>query len=150
MKISSRLIFACAAVGLAIATGGAAIGQGMQGGMGQGMMGSGMMRGGMGQGMMCPMMAGMMQGNQNMSPGTTQGGMGAVFGTRVTPVMNLSVDDVRTYLTEQLERVNNKRLKLGNINADGATITADAVTVDNSLVQRLKINRHSGAIAYES
>jgi hypothetical protein len=34
-------------------------------------------------------------------------------------------------------RINNKRLKLGNITADGATITADIVTVDNSLVQFL-------------
>ena len=54
----------------------------MQGGMGQDMMGpsmgSGMMRGGMG--MMCPMMAGMMQGRDSEM---AHGGMGALFGSRV-------------------------------------------------------------------
>jgi hypothetical protein len=41
-------------------------------------------------------------------------------------------------------RINNKRLKLGNITADGATITADIVTVDNSLVQFLTGNGAEG------
>ncbi len=135
---------------------------GAQGGMGQGMMGQGMMdsgmmrggmmgpgmmRGGMSGGMTCPMM------NSTMMRGMTgQGmmgsGMGAVFGTRVTPIMNLSVDDVRGYLDMRLQRLNNKRLKVGNVSADGATITAEIVTVDNSLVQRLKVDRHTGAIEY--
>jgi hypothetical protein len=29
------------------------------------------------------------------------------------------------------------------------TITADIATVDNSLVQRLKVDRHTGAIEYQ-
>lgn len=133
-----------------------------QGGMSQGMMGAGM-QGGMGQGMMCPMMSGMMQGGIGqgmMGPGMTgqgmmgsgmaRGGAGGMFGSRVTPVMNLSVDDVRGYLGVQLERLNNKRLKIGNISADDGTIGAEIVTVDNSLVQRLKIDRHTGAIEYEN
>jgi len=66
------------------------------------------------------------------------------------PVMNLSVDDVRGYLASQLERLNNKRLKVGNINSGDGTITAEIVTVDDSLVQRLKVDRHSGAITYEN
>jgi hypothetical protein len=121
----------------------------MQGGMGRDMMGpsmgSGMMRGGMG--MMCPMMTGMMQGRDSES---AHGGMGALFGSRVTQMMNLSVEDVRSYLGLQLDRLNNKRLKIGNVAADGATISAEIVTVDNSLVQRLKVDRHSGAIEYEN
>jgi hypothetical protein len=111
--------------------------QGHHGRMGQ--VGPGMMQGGMMQG-------GMMQG------GMMQGGMGtaaAPFGTRVTPMMNLSVEDVRSYLDAQLERLNNKRLKVGDVKANDGTITADIVTVDNSLVQRLKINRRTGAIEYE-
>jgi len=104
----------------------------------QGMMGQGMMRQGI-QGMM---------GRGMMRDGTCPD-RGRLFGSRVTPMMNLSIEDVRAYLTVQLERLNNKRLKVGEIKADDGTITADVVTVDNSLVQRLKVNRHSGAIAYE-
>jgi hypothetical protein len=130
----------------------------MHGGMGHGMMhgdmGQGMMHGGMGQGMMCPMMrSGMMQdgmmGREMMGSGMMRGGMGALFGSHVTRGMNLSVDDVRGYLASRLERLNNKRLKVGDINSGDGTITADIVTVDNSLVQRLKVDRYTGAITYE-
>jgi hypothetical protein len=126
----------------------------MQGGMGPGMMqggmGPGMMQGGMGPGMMqCGSMGpGMMQGG--MGPGMMQGGMGALFGSRVTPMMNLSVDDVRGYLAVQLDHLNNKRLKIGDIKADDGAITADIVTIDNSLVQQLKVDRHTGAIEYQN
>ena len=130
------------------------MGQGMHGTMGQQtdqpmmggcpMMGSMMgQRGGMmGQGMG----PGSMHGG--MGPGMMQGGMGALFGSRVTPMMNLSAEDVRGYLGGQLDRLDNKRLKVGDIKVDNGTITADIVTVDNSLVQRLKVDRHTGAIEY--
>jgi hypothetical protein len=127
----------------------------MQGEMGQQQKGQGMPpQGDMGSDMMCPMMrSGMMQGgmmgSEMMGSGMMRSGMNALFGSRVRPVMNLSVDDVRGYLASQLEHLNNKRLKLGDVNSGDATITADIVTVDNSLVQRLKIDRHSGAIIYE-
>jgi hypothetical protein len=153
---------------------GGMMGQGGQGGMmGQGMQGGGMMGGGcpmmrgmmgsgqqgMGQGMMgggCPMMRGMMGSGQQgmMGPGMMQGGMGpgmgGMFGSHVTPMMNLSVEDVRSYLTVQLDRLNNKRLKIGDITSDDGTVTADIVTIDNSLVQRLKVDRHTGTIEYEN
>lgn len=122
--------------------------------MGSGMSGSGMMRGGMGSGMKCRMMDGGMGGGM-MGQGMTGSGMatgaqGGLFGSRVTPTMNLSVDDVRAYLDVQLDRLHNARLKIGNVSAEDGTITADIVTVDNSLVQRLKVNRHTGAIKYEN
>jgi hypothetical protein len=152
---------------------GAATAQSMRNGMDsdmmQGCMGRGMMRGGMGQqpndrqamhgdmggGMMCPMMrSGMMQGGTTDSDMMGMGGMGGesggLFGSRVTPMMNLSAEDVRAYLSSKLERLNNKRLKIGDINSAEGTITVDIVTVDNSLVQRLKVDRHSGAITYEN
>jgi hypothetical protein len=114
--------------------------------MTQGGMGPGMMQRSMGQ-----MEPGMMHGC--MGPDLMKGGMapGAspLFGARVTPVMHLSVEDVRGYLELQLDRLDNKRLKVGEVKADGAMIAADIVTVDNSLVQRLKINPRTGAIAYE-
>jgi hypothetical protein len=103
-------------------------------------MGPGMMHGGMGPGMM--------QGG--MGPGVMRGGMAALFGSRVTPMMNLSAEEVRGYLGAQLDRLDNKRLKVGDIKADDGTITADIVTVDNSLVQRLKVDRHTGAIEYQN
>jgi hypothetical protein len=108
--------------------------------MGHGMMGSGMM------GMMGP---GMMQGGGGMMQGGMGSGMSALFGSRVTPPMHLSVDDVRGYLGFQLDRLNNKRLKIGDLKGDGETITAEIVTVDNSLVQRLKVDRHTGTIEYD-
>jgi hypothetical protein len=111
--------------------------------MGQRMMGGGMM-GRMGQDK---------QGMMGMGPGRMQGGaahgMASVFGSRVTPMMNLSVEDVQAYLTAQLDRLKNKRLKVGDTKIDAGTITADIVTVDNSLVQRLKVDRHTGAIEYQ-
>ena len=104
--------------------------------MNQGTMNQGMMRGGAGHGM--------------MMRGGAGSGMGALFGSHVVPTLNLSVDDVRGFLTARLDRLNNKRLKLGEVKADDSTITADVVTVDNSLVQRLKVDRHTGDIEYEN
>lgn len=138
--------------------------QQMMGGSGQGMMGPRMMQGEQGNqrgqsamdshdmmqgrmaGMMCPMMGSMMQGDM-MGAST---GMGALFGSRVVPRMNLSADDVRSYLSAKLDHLGNKRLKLGNIDAEGGTITADIVTADNSLVQRVKVDRSTGDIKYEN
>jgi 3-hydroxyacyl-CoA dehydrogenase, NAD binding domain len=105
--------------------------------MDQGMMGQQMM--GSGQPMMgCPMMAGMMQGGRG--PGMMQSGMGAVFGSRVTPMMNLSAEDVRGYLDAQLERLNNKRLKVGDVKSEDGTITADFVQENAPEQPDLKIN----------
>jgi hypothetical protein len=114
----------------------------------QGDMGSGMGQG-MGGDMMQHMGGGMMMGSGMMRGGSSSG-MDALFGSRVTRVMNLSLEDVRGYLALRLERLNNKRLKIGDLKSDDGTITADIVTVDNSLVQRLKVDRHTGAIQYEN
>ncbi len=136
----------------------------MHGGMGSGSMGRGMMMGsgasqggmmheGTGSGMMGQHMGrGMMMGSgmsgADMMQGGPRSGMGALFGSQVRPIMNLSIDDVRGYLGMQLEGLNNKRLKLGELKAEDRAITADIVTVDNSLVQRLKVDRRTGAIEY--
>jgi hypothetical protein len=100
------------------------------------MSGGGMMHGGDGR-------FDMMRGG--MSPGNRESGL---FGSRVRPVMNLSAEDVRSYLDSQLARLNNKRLKVGSLNAEDNIITAEVVTLDNSLVQRLKVDRHTGRIDY--
>jgi hypothetical protein len=108
-----------------------------------------MMRGGMSPGMGGHQMGGMMHGMMGSGMRSAASGMGGLFGKRVRPVMNLSVDDVRGYLAMRLEHLKNKRLKVGDVKSDDATITADVVTVDNSLVQQLKVDRHTGAIIYE-
>jgi hypothetical protein len=168
MRTGKALFAAAVAVGTVMTAAGMASAQDMQGrmqpdqqtmgrGMMQGRMGSSatepgmgqcMMHGDMGSGMMGQHMGGgMMMGSGMMQDGM-RSGMGALFGSRVRPVMNLSVEDVRGYLGLQLERLNNKRLKIGDLKSDDATITADIVTVDNSLVQRLKVDRYTGAIEY--
>jgi hypothetical protein len=118
----------------------------MEGGMG---MGQCMMRNGMGSETGRSMMGSGMMGSGTMDGGM-RSGMSALFGSHVKPLMNLSVDDVRGYLGFQLNRLNNKRLKIGDLKGDDETITADIVTIDNSLVQRLKVDRHTGAIDYEN
>src|SRR5262245_11390070 len=155
MNATTRVISACLLLGITAA--GSALAQGMmgsgtdrgmmqgtdQGMMHGGMMGRSMMQGGDGE-MMCPMMAGMMHGHAAAT------GMSGLFGSRVVPKMNLSADDVRNYLTAQIDRLGNKRLKLGNVNVDGGAIAAEVVTVDNSLVQRMKVDRSNGFIEYEN
>lgn len=143
MKGRAFLFAAVAGGGVAVAAASAAVAQGVGGGMGPGMMmGSGMIQGGMGPGTM--------QGGT--SPGMTGSGdgMGAMFGGRIDPGTNLSVEDVSGYLAGRLERLGNKRLRVGEVKADGATITADIVTIENSLVQRLRIDRRTGVIDYQN
>jgi hypothetical protein len=90
-------------------------------GMGSGTMGSGMMgRQGMGPGMMGP---GMIQSLRQ----------------------DLSAADVRHMMEHQLAWQGNSNLKLGKVEeADSDTIVAEIVTRDGSLVQRMKIDRHTG------
>jgi hypothetical protein len=145
-------------------------------GMGLGVMGQGMqqMPSTPGQGMMDPEMMrmmmqmmnmmrdqgmggpGMMSGGQGMGPGMIQGmpgvggggGMGSQGpGMRVTPTQHLTTDDVRHFFGHWLEREGNPRLKLGKVEqVDEDTIVAEIVTVDDSLVQRFKVDRHSGDV----
>ena len=171
MSISKTLSALALGVGIAVTQVGAATAQGMQGmgpgtmqsgtdqeSMGRGMMqgragpaamGQCMMHGGEGSGMMGRHMGRGMMGSM-MHGGGMRSGMSALFGSRVTRPMNLSVDDVRGYLGLQVKRLDNKRLKVGDVKSEDDMITADIVTVDDSLVQRLKVDRHTGAIQYEN
>jgi len=125
-------------------------GQGMSPGMmepgtmGQGM-GPGMMSPGMGPGMMGPGM-----GPAMMAPGMGPrvGGWSGLEGRRVMPTMQLSTDDVRTFFERHLAALGNERLKVGNVEAmDDDTITAEVVTVDDSLVESFEVDRHTGLIS---
>lgn len=101
--------------------------------MNPGMMGM-MMNPGM-MGMMNPgmmNMMGMMGGGSGMNPMARSG-------------EDYSTDDVRGWLETVLKWHGNARLKVGEVKqSDDNTVIADIVTQDGSLVQRFKIDRHSG------
>jgi len=136
---------------LAVAASAPALSHGMGGqggpvyGPGYGMMG-GMMGPGAGYGGM-------------MGPGAGYGGMmgpGHGFGNAAGPGFgpcgqaaaageDIDVDGVTARMERWLAVQNNDRLKLGKVvEVDDDTITAEIVTVDGSLVQKLAIDRHTG------
>jgi hypothetical protein len=93
--------------------------------MGPGMMGPGMMGRGMGQGMM-------------MEPGSGMHGGGQA---------DLSADEVRARLERWLAWQGNPRLALGDVTEESEdAVVADIVTQDGSLVDRLRVDRHTGAM----
>lgn len=60
--------------------------------------------------------------------------------------LNLSTDDVKNYLDRWIAWQGNPRLKVGDVKEkDANTIVADIVTKDNSLVQRVVVNRRNGS-----
>ena len=100
---------------------------------------------------------GNMQGHGNMQgQGFMQGNMqGGGFGPGAdgdcpnnqaqTLDKPLTVDDVRANLEQNLERKGNDRLKVGKVeDKDDKTISAEIVTVDDSLVRRIEIDKATG------
>mgnify|MGYP001442278769 CR=1 FL=1 len=99
--------------------------------------------------MMCPMMPEMM----GMAPGAGsrmgEGGMGpgALYGMPGAGQEEMTTESVRAWLEQRLAWHGNPRLKIGEIAAAGdATITAEIVTIDGSLVQKLAFNRYPGLV----
>lgn len=135
-------------------------GSGMMGpgygqGYGPGMMGGGygygpgMMGGGYGPGMMGPGYGqgygpGMMGGGYGYGPGMMGGYGPGYYGRQGN--LNLSTNDVKSYLERMLAVRGNTRLKVGEVKEkDADTITADIVTKDkDSVVDRYVIDRHTG------
>jgi hypothetical protein len=122
---------------------------GQSGMMGRNLMGGGMMDGGM----MADMMRGgmMMQMMGAMQTGAALHGMmghhDLALGLPVAEVEEMTPERVRAFLQERLNRLGNPRLKLGTIAAaDDGSITAEIVTVDGSLVQKLAFNRYPGLV----
>lgn len=95
--------------------------------MGPGMMGPGL---GTGQGMM-------------MAPG----GMGPGYGALPSGGVDLSADDVRANLERWLAWHGNPRVKIGEVmEQDDDVVIGEIVTQDGSLVDRFRIDRHTGAM----
>ena len=108
-------------------------------GWGYGMMGPAMMGGGYGPGY--GMMGGGygMMGNGNFPcPGL------AAANANAEP---LSLEGAQKVIQQRLAWMGNDRLKLGKVEAKGETaFTAEIVTKDNSLVEKLEIDRKTGFI----
>lgn len=116
-----------------------------------GQMAPGMLQGGMPhQGAPRPeMMHRRMQGEGMMGPGMKMRRGGHDFAMPIRPVVHLSVEDVRHALEHRLEWRGNKRLKVGKVKAtDDDTIVAEIMTLDDSLVELLKVDRHSGSVQH--
>jgi len=113
-------------------------------GMQDGMQGEGRPDRGKGKSMMmCPMMQ-MMAGRSVMD---MQAMMGAAVlgGIPHEKPAEMTPERVRALLEKRLEQDGNPRLKLGQIaSAADGSITAEIVTVDGSLVQKLAFNRYPG------
>jgi hypothetical protein len=90
---------------------------------------------------------GMHQG-MKMDPGVGQDrGLGPrmLYGWPGVEAQDVSVARARVWLERKLDWHGNPRLKLGEVvAADDDTITAEIVTREGSLVQKLAIDRHSG------
>ena len=144
---------------MGMSQGGMGMGMGMgmgQGGMGAGQGGMGMGQGGMGGagpmsmagGMMrCPMMKMMMGARAGMEMPGAAGGAAMLYGMPPQSQPEMTPAMVQAMLEQRLVEHGNPRLKLGAIAtaADGS-ITAEIVTVDDSLVQKLVFNRYPGLV----
>lgn len=76
-------------------------------------------------------------------------GQGPALGSQVVPTKDLTAEDVRHFLQHRLEMHGNKRLKVGDVKeTDEDKIAADITTVDDSLVQRLEVDRHTGRMRH--
>lgn len=89
-----------------------------------------------------------MHHGMKMDPDAGQGGgLGPrmLYGWPGDETQDISVEGARGWLERKLDWHGNPRLKLGEVvAADDDTITAEIVTKDGSLVQKLAIDRHSG------
>jgi uncharacterized membrane protein len=74
-------------------------------------------------------------------------GPGTMWFDHIREGRELTVDQVRTDLERWLVNIGNPRLKIGNVSEkDSRTITAEIVTVDNSLIEKIDIDRRTGII----
>jgi hypothetical protein len=80
-----------------------------------------------------------------------RGGRGGSWGPHAPGVApwatdgDVTVDEVKQFMTWQMQRHNNPNLKVGKVEIkDDTTIIAEIVTKDDSLVNRVEINRKTG------
>lgn len=89
-------------------------------------------------------MMGMMGGAGMMGQGCSSG---ALLGSLNAKDKNLSVDEAKAIIAGDVAATGNKRLKVGKVTEqDKDSVLAEVVTTDNSLVQKILVDRHSGAV----
>lgn len=145
----NTLILSAAVVGLSALIATASFAHGPNGGGG---FGQGMMNGGGQQGMMNGQGPG--QGGHGYGQGMMNGqdGQGFMQGKNFGDCQNgaqsldtpLTIEDVTKNLTQRLEHRGNDRLKVGAVTETDTTITAEIVTVDDSLVRKIEIDKATG------
>lgn len=110
--------------------------------MGPGMMGPGMMGSGYGPDSADRQMMREGMPGRRMGPGMGQCMRGGVMGSGA---LDLTTEDVTRMLERRLAWQGNPHVKLGKVEEkDADTITAEIVTQDGSLVERLEVDRRSG------
>ena len=62
------------------------------------------------------------------------------------PQKPLEKGDAETIVKNYLDSMNNPNLKLGKINDAGATFEVEIVTKDNSLVDKVLVDKNSGSM----
>ena len=128
------------------------MGPGMMGGRGYGYgMGPGMMGGrgygyGMGPGMMGDRGYGYGMGPGMMGPGYGYGPNEPNPYARQQPQKPLDKDQAKAMVENYLKSTGNPNLKLGDIKDEGQYFEADIVTKDNSLVDKLLVDKDTGAM----
>ena len=125
---------------------------GMPAGMG-GASGTGDASGMGGAGMGGAGMGGAGMGGPGMMSGTDMSGMGAgagpeaLLGLAPAAAPEMTPEKVRAWVQERLDLLGNPRLKLGAVGDGGdGSITAEILTVDGALVQKLAFNRWPGFV----
>jgi hypothetical protein len=89
----------------------------------------------MGQGMVGPGMIG---------PGVLGLGMTGPGWGYIMPSFDLTINDVKAAIDRWLTAWGNPHVKLGKITEAHDTITAEIVTQDNSLVERIEVDKQTG------
>jgi hypothetical protein len=87
-------------------------------------------------------------GGMHHGPGWTGPGRGGYGFGRSALRQDLTADDVKHILEHRLQWQGFTNLRVGDIaEKDDDTLTAEVVTADGTLVQRFKVNRHTGAMS---
>jgi len=116
---------------------------------GQGQMGTGMGMGQMGHGMMMGPGMGGPQGWYECGPGMMMGGSQGWCGPGMMwqyqqPQKALEEKDTKVILENYLQSTRNPNLKLGKIKDIGSAYEAEIVTKENSLVNKITVDKNTG------
>jgi hypothetical protein len=114
-------------------------------GMGPGMMGGGGYGYGMGPGMMGPGY-GYGMGPGMMGPGYGYGPNQQYPYAQQQPQKPIDQDQAKTMVENYLKSTGNPNLKLGDIKDEGQYFQADVVTKDNSLVDKILVDKNTGSM----